>query len=217
MVLDCEPAGIRICGMEGCPPLRFEGCPGVGCTETADRDTGALLAGGICWPDIDEFANASCTVCPDGQACAHRADGGLICVPFEVCAELYETGSTEACRYADKSPFTNEPFATGGTCLPSTPQALCGNECDCVSAYGCTGRSATQPLGVCIDPLTDGDGCTAADPTTCFESLQYCAIFNVDGASQGVADKYGFCLDQERCLVAAAAGVVSCYDHQGKL
>ncbi len=52
VVVDCDPAGVRLCGgSSGCPPLGFDGCAGVGCTPVADRDTGEPLDVGICWPD----------------------------------------------------------------------------------------------------------------------------------------------------------------------
>jgi hypothetical protein len=216
----CAPAGIRLCG-DPCPePAAITDCPGDGCTPVAHVDGLGASGMGICWPDIDDWVNVPCIACHEGEACAQRADGGLWCVSREVCDALYAFGETDVCRYADKTRYTGAPIASVPGCPDSS--ALCGGGCDsCATALGeyCIGRSATQPFGICLAPLTnDPTQCSPTDASiqgNCALNLELCASFVTGSEDQAVADEYGVCLAENRCLAAAKAGIVRCYDHYG--
>ncbi|MFO0548137.1 MAG: hypothetical protein U0271_07100 [Polyangiaceae bacterium] len=205
----CEADGIRMCGANDCPPIGFDECPGIGCTPTGDRTSLEPLDVGVCWPDIPEWVNHPCFACEADEVCVHDTLGGLFCAPFELCSALWDSGATTACRYADKSPFVNEPWAQSPYCPHSELGTLCGGTCPpCVGDDPCVGRSAEQPFGVCVSQLTYAE-CSATNPGACLAS-QLCAVFAVDPDSQPVADRFGLCLHIENCRVAEAAGLVHC-------
>jgi hypothetical protein len=216
--VDCAPEGVRLCGGP-CPPPEAIDCAGDGCTPTAHRDDLSPADMGVCWPDLDAWVSSPCIACEEDEACLHRAAGGLWCVPREVCSTLFAMGRADLCRYPDKTPFTDQPLAEAPGC-PAVDTTLCGGGCgECAPFDFCVGRSATRPFGLCVDNVSGPTQCSPDDPTlqgACYELLEYCATFRTEPADQGVANQYGVCEPEERCLAAAAAGVVACYDIYGQ-
>lgn len=208
---ECEAEGIRFCGEHDlCPPFGFPECTGVGCTPAGDRSNQESLEIGVCWPDIPSWVNSPCIACDDGEVCVHDDASGLFCVPFGVCAKLWELGATTACRYADKSAFTNAPLAVSLSC-PEPDNAFCGGACEpCPLEFPCVGRSATKPLGICVEAFGGIYQCSASDPSPCSTTGDICALFRVDPADQPFADRFGVCVQSDVCAAASAAGLVDC-------
>ncbi|MFO0554589.1 MAG: hypothetical protein U0271_39800 [Polyangiaceae bacterium] len=207
----CSPANVRLCGgSQGCAPLGFEDCPGVGCTPVADRDTGESLDVGVCWPDIEQWVSSRCLACDSDEVCVRRAeDGVLYCVPVEVCEALWAQGAGNACRYADRSAYIHQPLARANGCIE--PYA-CGGDCECDA--GCAGRSPRQPFGLCraegVEPTTQchpgGDTCLPGER---------CAVFVVPKEDRGAAEEYGICYWTDQCQMAESSGIVRCYEASG--
>lgn len=142
----CEAAGVRLCG-GACPSLEPPECPGYGCTPALDRTTLDPTAGGVCWYDLPEHTTRACAACEDGEACAYRGPEDLVCVPRAVCSALWALGDTKACRYADKSAYTNDATPVPDFCPPGGDGLVCGGTCACKEH--CIGRSPLHPFGIC--------------------------------------------------------------------
>lgn len=193
--------------------MEFEACPPVGCTAVGDRESLAAEPAGVCWPDIDHWVSQSCIACEPGDVCVTRSAGGLFCVPFELCHALELLGAGDSCRFADKSAFDDRPLAKA--LCPDVP-GICSEDCErCQLGDHCTGRSSSQPFGLCVRGAAEARGCDAA-AADCF-SFELCASFVVPSADQPVADAFGVCVRSEDCLGAASMGVVRCYDKQGRV
>jgi hypothetical protein len=187
-------SGVRICGGSArCPWLTAPDCPGRGCEETGP-DSGT----GVCFSDLSDLGDRLCTACNDGEVCAFRGAADLVCVPQDLCATLWNAGGTSACRYADKSAYTNLVLPVpSGACpgnlgaSPGLSAIICGGPCGaCSPGAPCAGRSPGRPFGVCAEynfdgMPTEGSCAGAALPGSC-------GIFEVAPADQPEADKYGF-------------------------
>lgn len=216
-VVDCDPGGVRLCGGDfGCPPLDFEACPGVGCTPVADRDTGAPLDLGICWPDLENWVGRPCLSCDADEACARYADDlRYYCVPLEVCGALLAMGGGAGCRYTDGSAFTGEAISLDPSTCDKNSGVQCGPACaDCDGPQDevCMGLSPTSPVGVCIFDNSPY-ACERGGPP-CGGSSQTCMVFNVPAADQAFADGHGICEVDWVCEGAAKSGAVTCYSNE---
>jgi len=214
----CEPDGVRLCGAPCPDPAAIPDCPGDGCTPVAQRDSLVATDMGLCWPDLNDWVNAPCIACREGEVCVHRADGGLWCVPRGVCDALYAFGEVDVCRYVDKTPYTGAPLAGAPGCLDGV--ALCGGGCGpCVPGDHCAGRSASQAFGICVNSLiSDPTQCSPTLPNlrdACHPDLELCAAFITEPEDQALANEYGICVDRDRCLIAAGAGILRCFDGAG--
>jgi len=217
----CDPAGIRLCKNPECP-LAPGACPGLGCTPSADRETGAPETTGVCWDDIPTFVTEQCSACKGDQVCVHRSSTELVCVPFAVCDALYKLGAGAACRYGDKSPFTDEPIAQSPVCPPGHDYQICGGACgDCLGTGGyadrCVGRSASRPIGICTDGMPylcsfKEDG-TAIQP--CADAVSYCAIFKLAPPDDVYARLYGVCVGKAACVADAQVTPLLCLGSNG--
>lgn len=222
----CLVDGVRMCG-PGCPPLGTPPC----CTPAYDRASGAATGAGACWLDLGDRGQRDCAGCEDGETCAYRAPGRLVCVPEGVCRALSAMGATGACRYADKSGYDGRPLADPPTSCPAgrdgKPLAdqyvLCGGACGgCArppqyAHVPCSGRSADRPYGICpskfppsvtsVDRIQRCSSDADCPGTASF----FCAVFRVGPADQTEARAYGACMATYRCTEAAIAGQVDCY------
>lgn len=212
-VLDCDPAGVRLCGGEtGCPALGFDECPGVGCTPVADRYTGEPLDVGICWPDLYDWVQQPCTTCDADQACARYADTlGYYCVPLEVCGALLAMGGGNGCRYTDGSAFTGDALSLDSSTCDKGSDTHCGPACraceSVVLDQVCMGLSPTSPVGACV---TDGAPETCSrDAPACNAGV--CMVFEVPPEDQAFADAHGVCQNEALCEDMQAAGAARCY------
>jgi hypothetical protein len=203
----CEtPEGVRICGGKShCPWLRPPECPGEGCTPT-----GAGANAGVCWSDLSDKGDRRCAACNDGEVCAFRQSGELVCVPPDLCELLWDAGDLTGCRYADKSDYTNALLPTpSGPCPGALDGTLCGGDCGpCPGDRICVGRSPGRPFGVCA--LTEVGSST---PATCSAAPPYatcnvagpasCAVFHVPARDQSQAEQYALCMYVSECRQAS--------------
>jgi hypothetical protein len=214
--------GIRICsGASDCPALPAPQCIGEGCTASPSGGSA-----GICWSDLSDDGNRSCATCKDGEACAFRSSGELVCVPFDLCALLWSNGDEDACRYADKSSFTNAPLPVPSGSCPGNLGApnqdiVCGGDCgNCGnSSLPCVGRSPGRPFGLCPTPVPAMPGvlgtCSVALDASmaCPGALSSysCAVFG--SGSDSVASAYGICMPAASCASAASVlpGGLTCF------
>ena len=223
----CEADGVRFCGGI-CPPLDPPTCPGTGCS-ASDRGSFSPLGEGVCWADLSGGEGVdACDACNDGDVCAERGTN-LVCVPFDVCAELYALGAVTACRYADKSLYDDEPLATpSGACPASRPGVLCGGDCgacpDWTETTRCVGRSADRAFGICARAVGSELWTCGVDPSGAWSRpcpLTYiydgpngkddlvCAVFDTDSVAAGA---YGLCEPKGACQAAYdASGGIHCY------
>lgn len=213
------PSGVRICGA-GCGWLNAPECPGLGCARAADITTGKAVNAGVCLPDIGGDITQQCWDCPDGDACYDQQGVGLVCVPLEVCRELWLLGVKNVCRYADKSAYDGRSLATPGSQCPSSLY-LCGGPCGCGPPQTCTGRSADRKYGACLASDStafvrcevDSGKSNTCDPV----AISTCGVFKDAPADQAVARSYGVCMDSVDCLYLRAhlPGGFLCYDTHG--
>ena len=230
----CEVDGVRVCG-GGCPALNPPECPGTGCTAN-DRSSLTPLDDGVCWADLSGGEGVDpCDACNDGDVCAQRGED-LVCVPFDVCDKLYSLGAVTACRYADKSPFDDQPLANPqGPCPTSRAGVLCDGACGSCpdwTSNRCVGRSAGRAFGVCARAVAQQVWTCAVDPGGSWSRpcpLTYiydgpngkdnlvCQVFDVDASSVQAEDAYGLCEPQGACHAASQAiGGVHCYLPSGQ-
>jgi hypothetical protein len=214
---DCAtPGGVRICGGSlDCPWLTAPTCAGQGCLPSGEPDAGA------CFTDLPDKGDQPCSACSDGQVCVYRGSA-LVCAPQDLCETLWADGDELACRYSDKSAYTNAPLPTpSGTCPgnlggggPHMPFLVCGGSCGDCGAFPtppCVGRSPGRPFGLCPELVGvsetpsvcsvmngSGSGC----PWTGIPNS--CAVFRDAIADEPVAEQYGFCLTTSNCSAAAA-------------
>jgi len=224
----CDPAGIRVCHDPECPVIPGE-CPPLGCTPAANLETGAPEQAGVCWLDIPTFLSEPCIACNDGEVCVHRSPTELICVPFAVCDSLAKLGAPTVCRYADKSPFTDAPPASG-PCPPGQSGILCDGGCGpCndsppLHLFRCVGRSATRPHGLCVETASGtpnlGFRCSYAPDGSPIQACptklgELCAVFSVGPPDDIVAQSFGICVPGTECVAAATAMPLRCLDANG--
>lgn len=228
----CTVSGVRICGGE-CRWLDNAQCPGGGCTALTALD-GTALSVGICWSDTPE-GHLACAACGDGSACMQRGSAGLVCVPASVCERLWELGSRDVCRYADKERFDGRPLPIPSGCPAGASPITCGGACPACAlgtAHRCVGRSPDHPFGVCPPIPSTADPNSAASIPTCSltgstyaepcppssgQSHYVCGVFRTPGSEQDVAKQYGLCMGQDLCVATGSAlpGGMDCFDASG--
>jgi hypothetical protein len=218
----CTVDGIRLCKNPECT-IPAGACPGLGCTPAADRETGMPEEAGVCWADVPNFLTESCTACKDGEVCVHRSPTELFCVPFDVCDRLYKLGATTACRYADKTPFTDAPLESGASCPLGMTNLLCGGACGaCKITYpwACVGRSATRPFGVCVSafsvnqpPFLCSYDATGKPIQPC--TLGWCAVFDNPAPDNVISQRFGVCMPGNDCVSASKGTPLKCLDAVG--
>lgn len=216
------PSGVRLCGA-GCGWLDAPDCPGLGCARGEDIMTGKAVDAGVCLPDIGGDITGQCWDCPDGDACFDQNGVGLVCVPLEVCRELWLLGVKNVCRYADKSAYDGRPLADPGSKCPD-PNEMCGGHCGCAfpGLRSCTGRSADRRLGICVSTDLGYVRCQVSpgksNDCPALGGRTVCGVFENAG-DQSAALAYGACLYPDSCryLRAHLPGGFLCYDRNGKL
>ncbi len=210
------PSGIRLCGA-GCGWLDAPDCPGLGCAKGEDINTGKAVDAGVCLPDIGGDITGQCWDCPDGDACFDQHGVGLVCVPEEVCRELWLLGVKNVCRYADKSAYDARPLAAPGSKCPDAYH-MCGGPCPCAGPpLTCTGRSADRRFGLCTDTDSPYVRCEVQTGQWNGCATGYtCGVFKNAG-DQPAALAYGVCMGADGCryLRAHLPGGFLCYDPNG--
>ncbi len=226
--------GVRICGGSTmCPEITAPECPGYGCAPAHDiASTSMGVDGGICWADLPDQGGSSCSACEDGQVCLQRATDQLVCVSPRVCEALWDAGIKHVCRYADKSAYDHQSFATSDGCPANVDRHIaCGGGCGpCPNGVRCVGRSPTHPFGLCTDaagvPTVEVSPCsvTPGQPSipgcNAFSSdkhISVCMIFSVPAVDRPAALQYGMCLFRSHCVALAASfpGGLECFDDDG--
>lgn len=223
-----SPAGYNLCNGPcgaACPPDK-DGNPGCASDQPGMPDpvdlgicetTGALSG----W--VAAASGFGCNQCADGHVCVLSTQRLWRTSPVETfdimeCATrdfaiMYTlAGHPEMARYADRSAYTDQPLPEPATC-PSVPGiTLCGGACGgCPQGYACVGRSPLHPYSLCVNEAAPkeygglADTCERSNPNSCWSDFYdwRCLTFEVDGASQPVADAHGLCVDRAICDAAA--------------
>jgi hypothetical protein len=200
------PNGDMLCG-GACG----DGCPGK-CQPPREPDGGFTATGGLA-----ACGNASagflCYKCSDGDLCIDFFDVSPPPAPDAFASTYEEThesigvmfalnGFGDHVRYADRSAYTETPIPPPPTSCPNVSGLqLCGGACgSCPDKSVCMGRSPLHPYSICVPELQQG---TQFDVEQCKRGQPTCFVFEVDSASQPVADQNGVVVTPAQCAVAA--------------
>jgi len=111
-------------------------------------------------------------------------------------------GFADHVRYADRSAYTEAPISPPPTDCPNiVGLQLCGGACgSCPDKSSiCMGRSPLHPYSICVPQLQLGG---QFDVDQCQRGELDCFVFQVDSASQPVADKNGVGVSPAQCATA---------------
>ncbi|MCA9621419.1 MAG: hypothetical protein KC731_20500 [Myxococcales bacterium] len=212
----CERDGFRACNIGDCGANACgkEGCSGDQeflddgfaslCINDASKQTVFAVPGYFCHQAQHE-----------DDLCAHllySPSGFVLALPAAAGQLLYNLGAGDQVHYTDHSRYTGEPLPSPTTCPASPGLKLCGASCgSCGNDEVCRGRSPRHPYGVCLPAEPRNCSANAA----CFAG-EACFIFEVDEASQALADYYGTCVDAAACQASLPfAGGAKCLPSGG--
>jgi hypothetical protein len=208
---NCQaPSGVGICGGPNNCGAQCQNCYPI------FEDAGELRP----CDDVNYYfapdSSVDTYVCPDGALNACTEDENAPACWDDTCttADLPKlwllNGRADLARYADRSSYT-------GATLPPTPTAcptvssglqLCGGACgSCGATQVCTGRSPSHPYSLCVNAEPDSFPCARGSAGSCntIHDGYMCLTFQVDTASQSIADQASLCVPSTLCQAAAAS------------
>ena len=125
---------------------------------------------------------------------------------FDTGTLLAQNGAADRVHYADFSAWTGAALPIPSVCPDLGSMSGCGGivgaSCgQCLEGERCVGRSPSHPVGVCLPTRDATNACSSGGETDspCADPSAACFSFQVDPASQPLADYWGVCLPKASC------------------